>query len=126
MKKITLIIFTTLIPVLAIAQSQTLGDELLLFVKIINAILPFLVGLGTLYVVWGTLEFIRGSGNEDARTEGRNRIIYGIIGLFVMVSIWGFVNILINTLGLENPTMPPLPILGVGDRDGVIEKIPNT
>ena len=89
-----------LLPIIALAQ--TLATELGIVVKIINALMPFIVGLAVLFFMWGVFQFIKSSGNEDELTEGRNRMIYGIIGIFVMVSVWGLVNLLKGTFATTN------------------------
>jgi len=96
-----------LLPIIALAQ--TLATELGIVVKIINALMPFIVGLAVLFFMWGVFQFIKSSGNEDELTEGRNRMIYGIIGIFVMVSVWGLVNLLDKTFGLNSGNIP-LPL----------------
>jgi len=67
-------------------------------------------------VVWfliGVFQFIKAAGDAAGKSEGRNKIIYGIVGLAVMASVYGLVNILVNTVGPDNrPITPPsLPIL---------------
>lgn len=72
---------------------------------ILNSIIPVLVALGMVYFVWGVVQyFIR--NDEEAKKKGRDRIIYGIIGLAVIVSVWGLVNIVVNTFGLQGQTIP--------------------
>jgi hypothetical protein len=71
--------------------------------EILGAILPFLIALGVLYFVWGVVQFVIAS-DEEAKTTGRNRMIYGIIGLVVIVGMWGLVRIVTNTFGLNNTT----------------------
>ncbi len=45
---------------------------------------------------------------EEKREEAKQTVYYGIIGLFVMISIWGFVNILDKTFNLaDGPKAPP-------------------
>ena len=52
------------------------------------------------------------ASDEEAKTAGRDKIIYGIIGLAVIIAVWGLVKILTNTFGLNNtqnivyPTVP--------------------
>lgn len=106
-QKVLKIIALLLFPGITIAQ--TIGTELRIFVKIVNALMPFIVGLAVLFFMWGVFQFVRASGNEDEVTEGRNRMIYGIIGIFVMVSVWGLVNVLSNTFGLDSSYIPCLP-----------------
>ncbi len=57
------------------------------------------------------------AGDETARTEARNIMIWGIIALFVMVSVWGLVNVLDDTFGLDDQALNP-PSL---DDDRVID-----
>lgn len=74
---------------------------------ILNTIIPFLIVLGVVYFIWGVITYVI-SSDEEAKTAGRNRIIYGIIGLAVIVGVWGLVRILNNTF---NPnTGGPIPI----------------
>jgi hypothetical protein len=47
------------------------------------------------------------SENEEARKEGKKVIIFGIVGLFVMVSVWGLVNILQETTNLKGTSRAP-------------------
>ena len=69
-----------------------------------GAIIPFLVSLGVVYFVWGMVQYFV-ADSEEAKKTGKNRILYGIIGLAVIVSIWGLVNIVVETFGLgENNT----------------------
>jgi hypothetical protein len=42
------------------------------------------------------------SADEEQKTKGRDKIIYGIIGLVVIVGMWGLVNIVTKTFGLDN------------------------
>ncbi len=63
---------------------------------IMNTIIPFLIILGVLYFIWGVITYMIAS-EEEAKTAGRNRIIFGIIGLAVIIGVWGLVRILNNT-----------------------------
>jgi hypothetical protein len=73
--------------------------------EILNLLIPVFVSLGIVYFVWGIVAYVIGGG-EEAKKKGRDRIIYGIIGLAVIVSVWGVVNIVSNTFGLGGTTTP--------------------
>lgn len=62
-----------------------------------NYAVYLIMAFSVLYIVWGAFKLMK----EDGREEGKNIVLYGIIGLFVMVSIWGLVNILDRTFGLS-------------------------
>ena len=51
-------------------------------------------------VSFGLAQFIRSAGNSEAIEEGKKKMLYGVIGLFVIVSVWGLVGILRETFGI--------------------------
>ena len=73
---------------------------------VIDAIVPFIIGLAVFVVIWGILRYVTHAADEEKRAEARQYIIYGIIGVFFMLSIWGFVNILYNTFDLDRNISP--------------------
>lgn len=78
-----------------------LGSLLCKIGQLLNAVVPVLIALGVVYFVWGVITYVI-SSDEEAKKTGRMRIIYGIIGLAVIVALWGLVGILTNTFGLQN------------------------
>ncbi len=78
-----------------------IGNILCTIGRILNSLIPLFVILGLVYFVWGVISYVVAS-DEEAKTTGRDRMIYGIIGLAVIVAVWGLVNILINTFGLKS------------------------
>ena len=60
-------------------------------------------------------KFILAAGSEEGRKEGRNIMIWGIIALFVIVSVWGLVQVLNNTFlgGSRGDTSVDIPIVDV-------------
>ncbi|MEN9613751.1 MAG: hypothetical protein RLZZ347_58 [Candidatus Parcubacteria bacterium] len=75
----------------------------------INDIIVFIVALGVVWVVYLAFLLIKVEGEK--KDEARNSIIYGLVGIFVMISIWGLVNIFVNTFQLDNDTKPVPPTL---------------
>ncbi|MFZ2150215.1 MAG: hypothetical protein WAV15_03585 [Minisyncoccia bacterium] len=81
--------------------------------EFLNSIVPVLIALGVVYFVWGVISFVM-AGDEEAKTAGRDRIIFGIIGLAVIIGMWGLVNLLRNTFDLNNTTdieLPTVPVI---------------
>jgi len=93
-----------------LTQSGTLLDIFCRIGQILNSIVPILIALAVVYFVWGVVSFVIAS-DEEAKTTGRNRIIFGIIGLAVIIGMWGLVNVLRNTFGLNNTTNITLPTI---------------
>lgn len=112
MKKLTVLALSAA-PYLALAQGtgQGLNNIIRMISGIISSIIPILVALALIYFFWGLIKFILQSG--DAKDEGKKYMIWGIIALFVMVSVWGIVNLLKESFGVQNtqvevPTVPGL------------------
>jgi len=64
---------------------------------VINPIIVLIFALALVYFLWGVSRYIWHGGDESKRTEGYQMMIYGVIALFVMVSVWALVAILENT-----------------------------
>jgi len=66
-----------------------------------NAIVPLLFTVAMTIFIWGVVQFIANADNEEKRKKGRTFMIWGIVALFVMVSVWGLVKILTTTFNIE-------------------------
>ncbi len=77
---------------------------------LLNTIIPILITLGVVYFIWGVISYVMAK-EEDAKKEGRSRMIYGLIGLVVIVSIWGLVAILKTTFGVEDVSLIQIPCI---------------
>ena len=101
-----------LAPMLAFAQTTpnvvncaqvTIGIESFIckVQSILNLIIPVIIVLGVVYFVWGVVTYVI-ADDEEAKKAGTNRMIYGIIGLVVIVGMWGLVKVVATTFGLNN------------------------
>ena len=55
-----------------------------------NIIVPVLFAVAFIVFLWGAFEtFILGAQEEETKTRGKNLMLWGLIGFFVMISIWG-------------------------------------
>jgi len=110
MKKLAYLAASFVVPALAFAQVdsvQSLGDTLIGIIN--NVLVPLIFALAFIVFLWGVFQyFIAGAADEEKREGGKSLMIYGLIGFFVMVSVWGLVNLLVGTFDL-NPTPPQFP-----------------
>ena len=74
--------------------------------QIIAPIILLLFVLSLAIFFWGVADYIRGSGNEEVRKVGRDHLLWGIIGIFIMVSAWAIIKILLSSIGAPDPVMP--------------------
>jgi hypothetical protein len=102
-------------PFVAGAQSggfQNLDAAVNSIGNLITKLIPIVIGAAVLVFLWGILRFVVASDAED-RTAARNFMIFGVVALFVMVSVWGLVNFFRNTLGVNGSVNTPPPPPGV-------------
>ena len=76
-------------------------------VKISNYSVRFLIGLTVLVFLYGLMRYMfKGASSDSARNEGKQLMIWGLVGIFVMVSVWGLVGILSSTIGHQRTQIP--------------------
>ncbi len=112
-KKILASLVVAFVPAAALAQSGGgLSGLVVLAQSLTNQILPVLIGAAVVYFIWEVFQYTI-AGGEDKKKKAKSGIVWGIVGIFVMVSVWGLVGILVNTLcyGTSCNPIPPLPVL---------------
>ena len=71
-----------------------------------NILVPVIFAIAFIVFLWGAFQtFIIGATNDTAKDKGKNLMLWGLIGFFVMVSIWGLVNILVGTVSFGGTTI---------------------
>ncbi len=99
LKRLTILTLSALlfIPMVTFAAPQTFPELVGLLVGFINLAVPIIIALAVLGFFWGVSQYIFSAGDTSKIEDGRKLMIYGIIALFVMVSIWGILRLLSNT-----------------------------
>ncbi len=102
-KQIKKIILATsiIIPQISFAAFTNVKSLLTQFGGLLSTSITIVFGLALVYFFWGTGQFILNAGDQKKREEGRQKILWGIIALFVMASIWGIVAFIGSTLGID-------------------------
>ena len=103
------VLATLAVPLVALAQALNTASDLgSKIINIINTVLvPVLFAVAFIVFLYGAFKtFIIGANSEEVKEEGKNLMLWGLIGFFVMVSIWGLVNILTGTVSFGNNTGP--------------------
>ncbi len=70
---------------------------------IISPLISLLFALATLIMIWGAFEFITNAADSKGREKGKQHLLWGIIGLFIMVSAVGILRIVTETFGVHLP-----------------------
>lgn len=71
-----------------------------------NVLVPAIFALAFLVFLWGMFNtFILGGGDEEKQEKGKQLMVYSIVGFVVMISLWGIVNFVTNSLGFGGGTI---------------------
>lgn len=95
-----LTIVSIFLPIFVLAQSieplatpGSFKDVICLITKLILDFIPYVVIIAVLAFLTGLIKYVANGDNEEKRGEGTKMMIYGIVGFFFMVSIWGMVKL---------------------------------
>jgi hypothetical protein len=78
----------------------TVADPLILKVAqvIINPAIKGLFLIALLIFLWGILQFIRNADDEGSRKTGKNAILWGVIGMSIMIAAGGIIRVAVGTV----------------------------
>lgn len=110
MKKIIAISSVWALPFVALAQTQAI-TILERFRQILNLLVPILITVAVLWFFWGLIEYIK--GGPEQKDTGKHYMIWSVIALFVMVSIFGLIGLIGNTFSIQQGggiNLPQIPV----------------
>ncbi|MCK9352131.1 MAG: hypothetical protein WCT49_02775 [Candidatus Paceibacterota bacterium] len=105
MKKTLFALVSFFVPAIALGQTSNMtadaGGLVNLFGVIIASLIPIASMLAILFFFYGLALYILKAGDPDAAAEGKSIMIWGILALFVMVSIYGIIGFLQRSTGTD-------------------------
>ena len=107
--------FFRLIPILSgvlpmMASAVTINNLLERTKNMVGIFIPLLMTIAIAIFLYGIVLYITSAGNAEKEKAARGYIIYGIIGLFIMVAFWAFVEVLTSSFGLDDNSTPVTPV----------------
>lgn len=104
-------IISFLIPLFASAQfapTPSAFDDVIFTIQqtLNDFVLPFLFVLATVLFIWGVIMYIAQSDDETARKKARGLMMWGIIGLAVILTVWGITALLVKYFGVGGEVIP--------------------
>lgn len=96
-------------PFLAFAQT-TLSTMISTASGIVNMVIPVLIALAIVFFIYGIVMYVI-SSDEEGKKKAKSHIIYGIIGLLIIVAMWGLVAIINTTFGISTTTSYHAPCI---------------
>ncbi len=74
---------------------------------LVKNLVPVIFGAALVLFIWGVVQYILNSQEEAKREKGKQFMIWGIISITVMISIWGLVNILNKSFNIDKGAPAP-------------------
>jgi len=78
---------------------------------IINPLIILLFALAVVYFLYGVFEFISNQENEEKKTKGRSHMIWGIVGIVIMMGVFTILNMIMNTFNIQ----------GINPQEGTVQ-----
>ena len=70
---------------------------------IINPFIGLLFTLALVMFLYGGAQFILRASEDEGRETGKQHMIWGVIGMFIMISVFGILGVVTNTFGISLP-----------------------
>lgn len=69
---------------------------------IINPLIGLLFALAVVYFLYGIFEFLSNQENEEKKTTGKQHMMWGIVGITIMMGVWTILGIVLKTLNISD------------------------
>jgi hypothetical protein len=87
------------------AEGAHITKAKLALLKVQNAVLfplmTLMMAVAVLFFLYGAYEFVLNADSEEGQTKGKTHMLYGIIGLIVMLSAYAIIQIATGTIGCD-------------------------
>lgn len=77
---------------------------------VLNPIILLAFAVALLVFLFGVVQFINSETSDAKRGEGKKKVVWGLVGMFIMIAAFGIIRLILNTFGLSSPNYPGLGI----------------
>jgi len=67
-------------------------------IAIFNPLIMLIFAIALIVFLWGIIEYIKGAGSPDSREQGTRHIIWGLVGLTIMSTVYGIIQLALDTV----------------------------
>lgn len=72
---------------------------------ILNPLILLLFAIAFVYFIYGVITFIKLEPGDSKKKEALNSIIWGIVGMLIMFSVYGIIRFILDSFGVQNQTV---------------------
>ncbi len=74
---------------------------------LINPAIILMFAIALVFFLYGVFQFLSNADKADERELGQQHMIWGVIGMVIMIGAFGILKILENTLGVQHSQQIP-------------------
>lgn len=98
------------IPLAALAQGRNIPPSVLRLVgkistEVLNPLIALMFAVALAIFIYGVMMYIWNPDNEELRSNGKRSMFWGIIGMVIMVSVFGIMRFIITSIGADPALM---------------------
>ena len=101
MKKFFIVLSMFSLPVFAFAAPGTFKEFVAMLLEIIQNTITIFMSAIVVGIIYAVMLYMINSDNEKKREQIKGYLIYAVIGLSVIMGLWGIIEILTSTLGWD-------------------------
>lgn len=109
-------------------NAQSFKEVVGILIGYINLIIPLLVALAVLLILYSGFRYVLKAADSHAKGGERDAMLWGLIALFIIMSVWGILRIMCNSVFGSpscNNSFSSTSVPGGGSRGGPIQIVPH-
>jgi nitrogen fixation-related uncharacterized protein len=71
---------------------------------IVNPVIFLMFAVALVVFLWGVAEFLRNSNDASSQEKGKSHILWGLIGMAIMVSAFAIIRVALGTFAIPTPS----------------------
>lgn len=88
-----------LLPLIAGAQPEDFKGAVNSLTNFVSTLVPLLMAVALLVFFWGLATYVYSAGSDKKETS-KQRMVWGVVGLFVITTIWGIVALIGGSISI--------------------------
>ncbi len=73
-------------------------------IVIINPLIKLVFLVALVVFLWGVFGYVKDGDSDDARSSGRRHMLWGVFGMFIMISVFAILSFVLNTFDIPGST----------------------
>ena len=69
--------------------------------EILNPLIAIMFAIATAYFFYGVAAYIWNPDNEEMREKGKISMLWGVVGMFIMITVFGILRFIIDSTGAD-------------------------